>query len=712
MDTDKLVRGKIPNEETGIEIRKSICSICDSGSTCGLDLYVKDGVIIKTEGMLEHGQSRGTLCSKGAATRQYVYSPDRLKTPLLRTGEKGEGRFKEITWDEAYNIIIEKLHTAKEAMAPESVAFFVGYTKWLRPYVQRLAFSYGSPNYCTESSTCYKAMMMAMKLVYGEGAGPDLRNANCLIVWSGNPMYTATPNAEMLLNKKEAGMKLIVIDPRLTPTAALADVHLQLRPGTDGALALGMANVIVSEGLYDKDFIASHSHGFEEYKEYIKEFTPSVVSGLTGVPADKVIEAARMYATVKPAAFMPSASSVVHNTNGVQNYRAAMMLIGLTGNFDVPGGNVMPRPSYLEAPSGFESNMADFVMQKAWSDLKPRMGQAEVPVWCELVDEAQAVFMPDYIIDSKPYPIKTVIGFGLNHRMWADPGRMEKALSELDFFVNLDVFMTDTCRFADIVLPVCTTVERSEFKTYAGGYVMHTLPAIKPLYDSISDLDFVYELSKRLELDDELLRKGYEASINYILEPTGMTMAELVKHPGGMPAKGFRPPEYRKYENGGLKTPSRKMEFVSGMLSKYEGLEGYESLPVYTPPKQSAESTPELHSEYPFIINSGSRLPMFVHTRTFRLPWTNILRPDPSADINPTDALKLGIKQGDAIKIITPAGKISVQANISDMGLEGVVYMYHGYKEADVNTLISGDYLDPVSGYPGYKSFLGRIEKE
>ena len=240
---------------------------------------------------------------------------------------------------------------------------------------------------------------------------------------------------------------------------------------------------------------------------------------------------------------------------------------------------------------------------------------------------------------------------------------------------------------------------------------MHTLPAIKPMYESISDLDFIYELSRRLGLDDELLQKGYEASIDYILQPTGMTMAELVKHPVGMAAKGFKPPEFKKYKNGGFKTPSGKMEFVSGVLSKYQGLEGYDPLPVYKPPRQSAESTPELFKEYPFIINSGSRLPMFVHTRTFRLPWTNALRSKPSADINPGDAGKLGIKQGDAIKIRTPKGEISVFANLSDMVFEGVVFMYHSYKEADVNSIIAGDYLDPISGYPGYKSFLGQIVK-
>jgi anaerobic selenocysteine-containing dehydrogenase len=404
--------------------------------------------------------------------------------------------------------------------------------------------------------------------------------------------------------------------------------------------------------------------------------------------------------------------AVVHHTNGVHNYRAVFMLAGLTGNFDVPGGNIVVKPAYVDVPSGFDTNILPFTMPVPWRELKPRMGQAEFPVWCEFIDEAQAMLLPDYIMDdSKPYPVKAVIGFGLNYRMWPDSDRMKKALMALDFFVNLDPYMTDTCQFADIVLPVCTSVERSEFKSYPGGFVIHTLPVIDPLYNSVSDLDFIYELAKRLGLDDELFQNGYEASINYILEPSGMTMKELIKHPGGMVSKAFKPPVFRKYENG-LPTPSGKMEFVSGVVANHQSLAGHHPLPVYNPPGQSAENSPELFKEYPFTINTGSRLPMFIHTRTFRLPWAKALRPKPAADINPDDAARLGLKQGDAIKICTPKGEISVFANITDMALEGVVFMYHAYSEANVNTLIDSSYTDPVSGYPGFKSFLGKIVKE
>jgi anaerobic selenocysteine-containing dehydrogenase len=711
MDTDRLLKGKIPCKETGIEVKKSICSICNPLSHCGLDVFVKDEEIIKIQGMKEHANSRGTLCSKGSATRQYVYSPDRIKTPLKRVGEKGSDKFEEITWEEAYATIAKNLNETKKEIGPECAAFFVGYSKWMRPYAQRLAHSYGTPNYCSESSTCAKATVMAFALNYGAAAGPDIANTNCLFVWSSNPFYTNTTLAEIILNKKEKGMKMIVVDPRVTPTASRADIHLQLRPGTDGALALGIAHVIINEQLYDHEFVDNYSVGFDDYKAYVQEFTPERAEEITGVPKDRIIAAARMYATVAPAAFMTSAAPVVQNTNGVQNYRAAMALIGLTGNMDIKGGNVIKKPSYIAATSGFDTRFKEYSLPKKWDEMKPRVGSESVPVWCEINSEAQAVFLPDQILTEKPYPIKSLVGFGLNHRMWPDTKNMIKALEKLDFFVNIDLFFTDACKYADIVLPACTSVERSEFKSYNNGYVIHTLPAIKPLYKSKSDIDIIFDLAKCLDIDDDLLKQGYEANIDWILEPSGLTYQELIQSPNGMFAPNIKPTKYEKYKKVGFNTISGKMEFTSERLAKYSESHGYDSLPTYKPSESSKESTPEIAKDYPFIINTGARLPMFIHSRTFRLPWTKSLRPVPSADINQEDALELGIKQDDDIKLYTPKGEIFVKANISPMILKGVISMYHGYKDANVNLLIDAFYIDPISGFPGFKSFLGNMAK-
>ena len=712
-DVKKLSRERMLVSGTGIEIRKSICTICDPQTQCGLDLHVKDGKIVKVEGSKEHPYSVGTLCSKGAATRQYIYSEDRLKTPLKRTGPRGSGKFEPISWDEALDTIAVKFNEIKLQNGPESVIFFSGYTKYFRPYLKRLAHSFGSPNYLTESSTCHRATAMAQKLTFGQPGGPDLKNTRCLLVWSANPFYTNPGNARAILKGRERGMKLIVVDPRETPTTALADIHLPVRPGTDGALALSMANVIIHEKLYDRDFVGNHSYGFEDYSEYVQHFTPEKGEELTGVPADKITEAARMYASIKPAAIMPSASPVVHHTNGVQNYRAVFDLIGLTGNYDIIGGNFVVPASFLHAPGLILTREHEFIQTRPWSEMAPRVGADRFPVWVDVLDEeAQAMHLPFQIRSGEPYPLKALIGFGMNYRMWPDSKGLLESVEKLDFFVNVDIFMTDTCKSADIVLPACTSVERSELRCYPMGYIIFTQPAIPPLYESRSDVEIIYELAGRLGLDDPLLKAGYEASVDWILAPSGISVAELKKYPGGMFVPNpIKLPE-KKYLKAGFKTPSGRMEFKSKVLERYAGRPGFEALPVYTPPKHSKESTPELAQDYPFILNTGSRLPMFVHTRTYRLSWTNSLRPNhPAADINPADAARLGIQQDEAVRISTPKDAIVVKANLTQMVQPGVVHMYHGHSEADVNMLFEGDYLDPLSGYPGFKSALCRIEK-
>jgi anaerobic selenocysteine-containing dehydrogenase len=632
---------------------------------------------------------------------------------MKRIGPRGSGKLKPISWDEALDTVASKLNEIKKEHRPESVAFFSGYSKYFRPYLKRLAHSFGSPNYLTESSTCYQAMVMAQKLTFGVPGGPDLKNTQCLLVWSANPFHSNPGNARALLKGKRRGMRLIVVDPRETPTTALADIHLQVRPGTDGALALAMANVIIQEKLFDQDFVADHSYGFEDYKEYVRQFTPEKGEELTGVPADKIIKAARMYASIKPAAIMPSASPVVHHTNGVQNYRAVFCLAGLTGNYDIAGGNFIVPTSFIHTPGLIPTREHEFVQSRPWDEMPSRIGTDRFPVWVETIDEeGQAMDLPRHIRSGKPYPLKALIGFGINHRMWPDPKGFLESVEKLDFLVNVDIFMTEICKYADIVLPACTSVERSELRCYGMGYIIFTQPAIPALYESRSDVEIIYDLAAKLGLDDPLFKAGYEDSVDWILEPSGISVAALKKHPAGMFVPNPMKLPEKKYLKTGFKTPSGKMEFKSMILEKYEGKPGFEALPVYRPPQNSRESNPDLGKKYPFILNSGSRLPMFLHTRTFRLSWTNSLRPNhPAADINPTDGARLGITQDDVIRISTPKDTIVVKANLTQIVQPGVIHIYHGHSEADVNMLFDGDYLDPLSGYPGFKSALCKVEK-
>lgn len=199
--------------------------------------------------------------------------------------------------------------------------------------------------------------------------------------------------------------------------------------------------------------------------------------------------------------------------------------------------------------------------------------------------------------------------------------------------------------------------------------------------------------------------------MDWIMAPSGMTMTELKEHPGGMPVP--HPPDNpeRKYRDHGFPTPTGRMELTSTVLEKFSSELAVDALPTYRPPKYSAEGSPDLAGEYPFILNTGSRLPMFVHSRTYRLPWTRSLRPEPTADLNPADARRLGIEAGDEIELSTPAGAIRVRAGLTELGRPGVVHMYHDHPDADVNLLLEPDYLDPISGFPGFKALLCRVQK-
>jgi anaerobic selenocysteine-containing dehydrogenase len=721
-ELERKLRAKIPGEDTGIAVRKSICAICDPTTQCGLDLYVRDGRIVKVEGSLENPHNAGTLCSKGAATRQYVYHEDRLRTPLRRVGPRGSGEFAPISWDEALGEVVANLERLRAESGPESVVFYVGYPKQMRPFAQRLALQFGSPNFCTESSTCFTATAMAFKLVYGQMAGPDLPSTRCVLVWSANPFYANTTGARRMIEATDRGVKLIVVDPRLTPLASRADVHLQLRPGTDGALALAMAHVIIEEDLYDREFVATCTHGFAEFRAYVQDFSPERAEQITGVAAEKIRGAARLYATTKPAAIMPSAAPVGHNTNGVQNYRAVFSLIGLTGNFDVVGGNVAAPHTWLEiGGAGFTTRQREFELPRRWSDLPPRVGADRFPVWAELVDQAQAMDLPRQIRTGDPYPLRGLVAFGLHHRMFPGSADFLAAIRELDFICDIDLFATDSARHADIVLPACSSVERSELRCYPEKYVALSRPAIVPLGESRSDTDIIFDLAHRLRLDDPLLNPtpdgtvepaaAFDAALDWILEPSGLTVTQLKEHPGGMAVPHPLPDRERKYRADGFPTPTGKMEFASAILERHGARLGIEALPAYRPPGHSPEGSPDLARDYPFILNTGSRLPMFVHSRTYRLAWTRSLRPRPAADLNPADATRLGIAQGDEIELATPSGAIRVLANLTELGRPGVVHMYHGHAEADVNLLLDPDYLDPVSGFPGFKALLCSVRR-
>ena len=710
-ELEKRIQAKIPGEDTGIEVRPSICAICSPDKHCGLDCYVKDGQIIKIEGTQDHPYNHGKLCTKGSSNRNYLYRKDRIQTPLKRVGERGEGKFEPISWDEAYKIIAENLNRIKETYSPHSVVFYSGHCKWYRFLLQRLAYSFGSVNYGTDDSNCAAATHLANAVTVGRSAGPDLAHTNVFLGWNYSGYYSDHMSVENVRKLKERGGKVIIIDTRYTPAAKnLADVFLHVNPGTDGALALGIANVIIENGWENKKYIEKYTYGFEEYKALAAKYPLDRVAKITGVTPEQIVEVARLYATNGPAATNYSACALTHRINGFQTHRAVFCLAGLTGNYDQPGGNLPLPQSWCHKPAGFTTREAEFRMCR-----KPdavRMGEGRFPIWdkYEHYQEYQAMTLQDSILHHEPYPIKAVFGMGMNLKMFPQTDAMVEAIKKLDFFVDVDLFSGFTTRYADIVLPACTTMERSELKAYGGGYFQYTKPVIPPLYESKSDANILCELAKVLGVDDPLLTAGHEACLDWIIEGTGVTIAELKKAEGRPVKVASKPYIPGSFIENGTTTPTGKFEFYSTSIASIDPKYGLNPLPEYEDALFD-QNDEETRTKYPFMLITGIRVPHTIHSRLQEVPWLRSLRPKPFIDVNKKDAAAMNIHDGDMMEVTSPYGRIRVMAHLTAKMKPGVLHMTHGYSEANVNCLIGKDHLDRYSGFPGLKAMRTNIRK-
>ncbi len=706
-ELERKIKAKIPGEDTGIEVRRTMCDICSPGMHCGVNAYVKDGKVIKIEGLDGHPSGKGRLCTKGMANREYIYREDRIMTPLKRVGKRGEGKFEPITWDEAYQTIAEKLNACKEAYGAESVAFYSGYSKWYRQMLRRLAYAFGSPNYGCESSACYTAAFMSWKVAAGDQGEPDMANSDLFLGWAYNPFYSRYMGGRRALELKEKGLKFLIVDVMRTPTSEkLADLYLQPKSGTDGALAHAIANVLIERGWIDREYIDRYVYGFEEYAEYVSQFNESNIEKITGVPYEQVVQAAQLIHENPRMSCNESSAPLCHHRNGLQNYRAVMALLAITGNFDRKGGQILDPHTYMHVSCGFETREHQFLYETKPQGAREPVGAERFPLWNYLEGEMQAMDMPRQILEGRPYPLRAVFALGMNARMFPDSGRMFKALESLDFFVDTDLFLTDTAKWADIVLPACSSFERSEFKPYPGGLAWYTNPAIEPLGQAKRDVDICSELARVMDLPDEALKQGYEYFIqHYILDDFGVTVDQLKQVK--LPVKIAEVKDHRDYEylERGLDTPTGKFELKSAVIERHPEW-GLQPLPTYAEPLNDAD--PE---KYPLVFTSGSRIPGAIHSRLHKVPRNRSLRPEPTADMNRNDCIRLGIEEGDTIEISTEKGAVTVKVHPTLSIQEGLVNLYHGYSEADAESIMDGDHLDPYSGFPAYRSVRCAVRK-
>jgi anaerobic selenocysteine-containing dehydrogenase len=670
-DLQKAVKPVQPGKP-GERMIPTFCSLCGPMMGCGLNCSVRDGRLVRVEGMKESPVNRGKLCPKAYASMQWLYSPQRLKYPLKRVGEKGEGKFERVTWDEALDIIANKLQEQKEKYGPESLAVLSPQHRSYKDYFIRFLTAHGSPNY-GHSGIC--AMQRAFSFAYTLGApmishGADYERSDLIIIWTANPVYAGTPMGTLkrILDARERGAKLIVIKPEMQPDAAKADMWVPIRPGTNAALALAMLNVIINEHLYDTEFVSRWCYGFDKLVPHIQKYTPEWAEPITGLPAQQIREVARLYGKAKSACIL-AGNGFDQNVDSNNAVRAVAILIAISGNLDRPGGNIVPVGSTMPMPKPV--NFRDRYTQ----DLVDKLVGPEMPTCFQpFMEGASSAYYRclDSILTEKPYPIRAVIAPGTQPAVITrNSKRIVEALKKLEFFVVIDVMQNSSMPWADVVIPVTTMYECDHpFEAPMmgmGTWIMARNKVIEPLGDYKSDYQFWLDLAVKMGYGEDFWHGSMEECMNYQLENFGMTIDELRAHPTGIMYQP-KPMVYEKYSQI-FATPSSRINkapyLPQGKVAIYNTTfeeQGFNPLPEWVEPPESPTGTPELLAKYPLVFFDTHTSDVYNHGWLRNVPYLREIQPDPWIHIHPDTAKARGIGDGDWVIVESPHGWIKLKA--------------------------------------------------
>jgi len=670
----------------------TICHGCSYGGYgCGIIAHVKDGRFIKVEGNLYNPLNRGKLCAKGLSAVRWVYNPKRLKYPLIRVGEKGEGRFKRISWDKALDIISERLMEIKERYGPEYIIFVKGQASgWFNLYHQlfvRFTHALGSPNFSWWGpSVCYIPQLFYHLCTVGGGryATADYENADLIIEWfTSGGMGSAAKRSNLtiktipflILDRIEDGARLVVINPQFIPICANKRVYkwIPIRPGTDSALALSMINVILNEELYDKEFVEKWCYGFERLREHIKKYDPEWAERITGIPKEDIIWLSREYAKTKRACIR--FSEAPQKGDLISFARAIPILIAITGHLDRVGGNIFLYQSVNLRIDTFEDRISEEVANRAIgaNRIYSKMMGGPSMVGADFFELINA------INTGIPYKPKAAIIVGSNPISTArNPLAIKNALKELEFAVLIDVVPTPTSRYADLVLPAATRYEHEGDAAIYMNHIAVCNKVIDPLYEARSEIEVILDLSKRMGMGDDFWNGDYKSMMNEYLRNAGITIDELKKNA----LKGIYLSEKEimkrreRYEHAFKKLPEKKVQLYSLILEK----NGLDPLPVYRGEVESLEN-PKIRKEYPLLFTDEHSDYLSHHSWMRGISCLRRHKRYPYVKINPDTAKEYGIEDGDWVEIESPNGKIKAVAQLFEGIRKDVVIGQHGWWE-------------------------------
>ena len=693
-------------EEDGLTVTRG-CAWSPPGchpTGCGIKTYVNsNGELVRVEGDENHPITNGRLCVRCLTIRDYVYNPDRVLYPMKRAREdRGKNKWERITWDEAYDTIAEKVKYFKDKYGAESILVMGGTGREGGPMLPAYAHAcLGTPNACYTQSgySCYIPRVAGTTYVMGatypemDYAGglpgryddPMFKLPELIVFWGKEPLPSNGDGlfGHAAIDMMRRGSKLMSIDPRVNWVATRADWHLRLRPGTDTALGMAMLNVIIEEDLYDHDFVDKWCYGFEQLAERVKEMPAEKAAEICDLDANQIREAARVYAAAKPAQ-IAWGLAIDQKSNGVQAGHCIMALEAITGNIDVPGGQLIG-----DVNDGLELGFG-------WNNLGPELqskilGIKEYPAYVGLVLNAQCDMVLDALEagdDAKYYPFKMGVFEDTNFLAGtcaAQPKRWHDAMvKNLEWCFGIDVWMTPTIQATcEIFLPLSSTVEHDTvvYTHYGASPIMAgAVNKSITVGDCKGDCEIFYELGLRcMPINFEKYKDYYDFLADYRLayKKSFEELREEVVH------QKTEMCGYYKYESGrlrpdgmpGFNTPTGRVELYSTMFRQF----GEDPLPYYEEPQLSPVSTPEKMEEYPFVLTTGARTYCYFHSEGKQIPYLREMNPDPLIEINPEDALKHGIADGQWVEVASPFGKCVLKAKVSQIVKPGVVHAQHGF---------------------------------
>ena len=730
-------------------IKRAICRWCHS--QCRVAVHTENGRLKKIEEDITDPRRdmifpRTKGCPRLLAAKEYIYHPDRIRFPLKRKGDRGENKWERIDWDEALEEVAYKLSEIRDKHGPEALMITSGTgrtTLWSR---LRFLNLFGSPNAVGQGTICYGPVLTAASAYMGWTLahrtslviGPKCKSVFLVGI---NPAQAYHRLWKSVRDAKKRGVKIIVADPRRTELVDLADIWLQLRPGTDVALLMAMINVVIEENLYDKDFVENWCYGFDKLKERAREYPLQKASDITGVPGEKIREAAVIHGTERPGISVHGMG--LEQSEGQQDaIQARLILAAIVGNLDVEDGDYMGGPaacissaelelSHMLSPEQRKKQIgADRFKLLSWPG-REIISESVNNLWGKESTLRSYAHFPSVlraIITGKPYPVRAGITTFSNPMVTqANTKLVYKALKSLDLYVVNDFWLTPSALLADYVFPPACWLERPQAEpVLADNRILageRALPAVIPgEYEYRTDYEFFRGLGRRMGQEEYWPWRTDEDVIDHRLKPLGVTFRQFMNEKDGV---HFPPKEYKKYEKmGGFGTPTGKVELYSTVLKKL----GYDPLPSYNEPKESPISTPELAKNYPLMLITGGRFQPYFHSEHRQIESIRRRRPEPRVQIHPETARKLGIQDEDWVWIETRIGRVRQKCLYFEGIDPQVAHCEHGWWfpevpgkepwlsgvwESNINVVMddSPDRCDPRSGGWPLKTALCKVYK-